>query len=757
MYGQPMQKQHHKLNQAADIVEKSDNQLSKRAILESGDIIFNETFDSTLWHTAQADGVAIPANMPNGWTTYDFTGNSFVWRWSITGPRGVYTSGYGPGPNAHLPNNNQRVKSTSDNSTAERGFMMLESDYYNTTSAGTEATVLIVMDTYLQTRAIETTDNPAVSIYFEQWHRFCCSSYSANVGPKLFVSNDGTNWTRYDVHQAGINQTPRVNPSIVEMSISTVAASQSTVYIRFHHIGQDAYHWSIDDVTLYEPAPYDTRVLDYWADYAEERFSYYTHTYYAKLYSGTPYFSPYHSFQQFVTSRALAQNYGANASTNLTMTTKFFQGETELHSGTSAPVANHSIGARDSLEIIHNYQIPRLESSVGAYHVSGLLVTAEEDEMPLNNIYTYDFNITKNLFGYVDPRYASTDRQSPFSYVGSVDGDGCGVIFMLNPTSGSLPYTLEGLNIFIPSDGYNWDIWEMGEFGYLTAEIYEGTRNGAEYDFDMTVPLASSESTPIDSMMVNTWVYLPFIKDGAGENISPTNQGHQYFAVIRFYSNNTRFFIGADKFTQPSFYANWLVTGNEPGWVSATTSISMELIMNKFGENPTSNVQFYAHNNNSNSPASGAIITLFTQNTVTEAIEINHTVGSNGIVTVANLRSGTYAYKATHEDEVKTGSFTVYGTDQNIRIDFGIVGITNNHVASELKIYPNPTQGTVTIESQGLIAKVVISNILGQTVEVINAPSELETISVANYPTGVYMVTAFDKQGNKTTQRLIKQ
>jgi hypothetical protein len=412
------------------------------------------------------------------------------------------------------------------------------------------------------------------------------------------------------------------------------------------------------------------------------------------------------------------------------------------------------VGALDSLEITHNYQIPRQESSVGTYHVSGLLETAEEDEMPANNSYRYDFSITKNLFGYADPMYASTDRQSPYSYVGSIDGDGCGVIFMMNPTS-PLPYVLEGVNIYIPGDSYNWNIWEAGDFAYLTAEIYQGTLNGAEYDFDVTVPLAFSESTPIDSLMVNTWVYLPFLKDGAGENISPIQEGHQYFVMIRFYTNNQRFYIAADKFTQPSFYANWINLGNDPGWVTATTSISLELVMNKFGENPTSNIEFFVHANNT--PAVGAVVTLFTQNNVTEAIENNYTVGTSGIVNITNLRSGTYAYRVTAGETVKNGSFTAYGTDQQISINLGFENVESINALNFVRIYPNPTKGTMTIENKGTLSKVIISNILGQTFSVISSPGENEVINIENYPTGVYMVTAFDKQGNRTTQRLIKQ
>jgi hypothetical protein len=73
-----------------------------------------------------------------------------------------------------------------------------------------------------------------------------------------------------------------------------------------------------------------------------------------------------------------------------------------------------------------------------------------------------------------------------------------------------------------------------------------------------------------------------------------------------------------------------------------------------------------------------------------------------------------------------------------------------------VKLYPVPSNNTVTIESPVNISRIVISNIVGQVVQTIENPTQIQTISVANYATGVYMVTLFDNNGNSATQRLIK-
>ena len=74
----------------------------------------------------------------------------------------------------------------------------------------------------------------------------------------------------------------------------------------------------------------------------------------------------------------------------------------------------------------------------------------------------------------------------------------------------------------------------------------------------------------------------------------------------------------------------------------------------------------------------------------------------------------------------------------------------------DVKLYPVPSNNTVTIESPVDLSRIVVSNIVGQVIQTIENPTQLQTISVANYATGVYMVTLFDNNGNSTTQRLIK-
>jgi len=774
-----------RLSKMTDAPQNNEQETTTRTNKAPGDIIFEEYFNSSDWSAASVDGVAVPENMPAGWSVFDYTGNNFFWRWSMEGPRGYYTS-QGTGV-WNVPNDKLKIKSTSDTQVdGEKGFLLFELDFYNTTSEGVATD--IIMDSYIQFPVIDATENSAVCVYFEQYHRICCVPYSAEVGPKLYISSDNINWTRYDVEQAS-TASATSNPSVYEMSISDVVANQSTVYIRLHIKGESHYYWMVDDFKLYQPYSYDVRLMGYWVDY--KLISYLTPGY-NKRFTGTPYYNPYYAFQKIVTSRAIAKNYGAEAFPEAKITTKVVKEDgTVLDEKSSAVVASIPPGGFDtSFVAIHNFQIPKTIESVGSYYYDGVVSGSVEDQAPEDNLYRYNFHITENVFGYANPLTANTDRQSPFNYTYAVDGDGVGVAFFLDPptenipgTNTPAPYVLRGINTYIRNDDYNWIIWEAGDVAYLTAEVYESDTAG---NYDLAAPIISSVSTPINSTMADSWVFLPFIADGLSENITPTVEGQGYLAMIRFNTGNRRFFIGADKITQASFYSNLLNigTGGQGGdlaWTSMMANISMELIVDKYGESPTGSVKvtalaFPTYTNGiihlHNAPVEIRVPNINGNGELTGIDIVTQTTDINGVVTFDDLKAGSYTVVATlvnYCGEIvvddlgnpirKSAGVTVQGSgtyETTIMFDT-YTNINEPNLLRNVKLYPIPSNNTVTIESPVNISRIVISNIVGQVVQTIENLTQIQTISIANYTTGVYLVTLFDNNGNSTTQRFVKQ
>lgn len=72
-----------------------------------------------------------------------------------------------------------------------------------------------------------------------------------------------------------------------------------------------------------------------------------------------------------------------------------------------------------------------------------------------------------------------------------------------------------------------------------------------------------------------------------------------------------------------------------------------------------------------------------------------------------------------------------------------------------VKLYPNPVHNYLVIGS-ALVEKVIISNLLGSNVVEAELNGENQKVDVSALSSGVYMVTLVDLNGNRATQRIVK-
>jgi hypothetical protein len=718
---------------------------------ETGDILFSETFDFSLWEWANNNGVAVPSNMPNGWTAVDNTGNNFYWRWSITGPRGRYTSG--SGASAFIPNNSQKVYSTSDNSSGERGFMLFEADFYNTNAEGQLVQSPVVMDSYIQTRAIDAEEYNAVHLYLEQWHRFCCASYGLGVGPKVYVSNNGTNWTEYAVHKSPINEVPLVNPSRIEMSISSVAANQATVYLRFHLKGMTHYHWSIDDIMIFEPIENDMRIIQFWADYAHEKL---TNTTLSdeKNFSPIPFAVPFHALQNIVGFRALVSNFGSVDATNVLFSTEIRRNEygEMLYENVSNPITSMSNGQEHVFEMPCNYPFPPTEQSIGRYMYAGIVSMDTEDENPDNNERHDYVNITRNIIAFSNPNYAHYGRARVRNPNTASDNDGVGAIYMLNPVSEeSNGLFLHGARVFISNDINNWYIWRSGDLAYIRADVYEGVLVNNSYEFVLSEPIATSvEYFPVDSTCAGQWTYLSF-----GENsvpIFPQYNGHQYLLVFRAFTNNLLFYLGADRTSNAGLYSHVSVIGNEVYNNTPNSKLAAELVVGISETLPLATLTFQFQNQEGNSLFGRVEITVPNEDGIPVFMDIPS--NSQGQVIIPGLKPGFYKYTGVFRYYRQTGMVLVDGQDTTVYFSF--YSINELTALNEAQIYPNPTTNTFRISCPTPVSKIVLSTIEGKTVHSTDYPTEYQEFSLNDFATGIYFVTIFDQKGNNITRKVVK-
>jgi len=187
------------------------------------------------WEEDFANGV------PAGWGNEDESGQGAIFRW-CSNP----TSGGG----ADCPSIfNGQVAFAS--STATNGFVSVDSDEVGAATGGTNP----VHISKLTTTPIDCSSQSNVFLSFES--NIGVYELSAEDNAILQVSNDnGNTWSDYTCYPG---LTPNVewsaNPEIVVLNISSDAAGQSSVLLRWHWTAEWEYHWSLDDIKLSSQDP----------------------------------------------------------------------------------------------------------------------------------------------------------------------------------------------------------------------------------------------------------------------------------------------------------------------------------------------------------------------------------------------------------------------------------------------------------------------------------------------------------------------
>ncbi|MBL7691710.1 MAG: T9SS type A sorting domain-containing protein [Flavipsychrobacter sp.] len=122
-----------------------------------------------------------------------------------------------------------------------------------------------------------------------------------------------------------------------------------------------------------------------------------------------------------------------------------------------------------------------------------------------------------------------------------------------------------------------------------------------------------------------------------------------------------------------------------------------------------------------------------------------------GFFVVIDTGTSVFTYVATNTCGSTTKTFTVelHGSSS------GVNGVAAE--GSSLNVFPNPSQGTLTVNISGVAneqAKVVITNIAGQTVKEFTAVNNTNVNVSLNEPAGVYLLTAIAADGSRHTARI---
>jgi hypothetical protein len=77
--------------------------------------------------------------------------------------------------------------------------------------------------------------------------------------------------------------------------------------------------------------------------------------------------------------------------------------------------------------------------------------------------------------------------------------------------------------------------------------------------------------------------------------------------------------------------------------------------------------------------------------------------------------------------------------------------------AGSFSVYPNPNNGLVTVSSNDMISKVLIVNVLGETVKSLSVDSKQITVNISDLKSSVYFLHITDAENRKSTHKIIKE
>jgi len=145
-------------------------------------------------------------------------------------------------------------------------------------------------------------------------------------------------------------------------------------------------------------------------------------------------------------------------------------------------------------------------------------------------------------------------------------------------------------------------------------------------------------------------------------------------------------------------------------------------------------------------------------------IVIDYVINAGELTVKANYGTGIYEYKldsGAWQDSPVFTSFTtgqvLYVRDQKgCEVTKIIVALSvGNASYSNFKLYPNPTEGKVSVSSSQIIKSVAIYDLLGKRIMTINGDSKKLNLNVSQFEQGMYLVDIIGENNKSETKKLI--
>ena len=422
--------------------------------------------------------------------------------------------------------------------TASNGYALFDSDLLCTNNQIADLTTA---------SPINCSGHPSVLLKFQQtYRRFDDSTF-------VFVSTNGTIFTKFTVNGLIGNNNPQVNPETITLNIGSVAGNQPAVWIRFQFWSPSSYtsgpggapgcgySWMIDDVTL-EDAPANDLVLSTAIGFDLSQVP--SNQNYASNFAG------------------IVTNAGGFAQTNTKLNIKVNKNGSNVFDQNGTIYGSFGSGLTDTLFEPTNYTT----NGVGSYTTVFTVSSDVTDNVPVDNILSQDFMVTDSVFARDAGFNANLTGQSNGTVTGTGESNPYSMgNYYSNSASGSVTATSITFAVVNSTAGLVNTVGETVRAVLYSIVPNSNPINAFEVAASSDHVITLAEVTDLSTATALNYITLPL------DNPYTMNAGSEYFAVVEYLGNTSPknvFIATSESNLFKAAGTSWLYdpTANTPGW-----------------------------------------------------------------------------------------------------------------------------------------------------------------------------------------------